>query len=133
MYNYLGDIIDKLGEPIWWDGAIPRYCEFHPKVLNNIYAQECALILIKCQSCGHKFKVTINWDYAANGIINNIIKNGDIIEYGDPPNIRCCPAGPTETSDTIKILEFWQKNRNLGWERNAELEIDFVANEKGVL
>ena len=29
------------------------------------------------------------------------------IAYGDPPNIGCCPAGPTMNSVPRRVLEYW--------------------------
>jgi hypothetical protein len=128
MYNYLHDIIDKLGEPLWWDGgdAIPRYCEFLPNELNDIYARECALILTQCQNCGHIFNIAISWDDMSNGkSLSEKLKNGFVIGFADPPNIKCCGAGSSMTSDKIKVLEFWKQNKKFEWERIPELEIEF--------
>jgi hypothetical protein len=52
----------------------------------------------------------------------NLIKNKQI-HYGDPPNIGCCSAGPTENCIDIKVLEFWRR-KMLDWERDSGLEID---------
>ena len=131
MYNYLADIIDKLGEPIWWDSeaAIPRYCRFHPDELNNIYAREAALILIECQGCGHQFKISEDWErmdeiLRGRKSLSELIKEGWFLGYSDPPNIRCCSAGPTMSADSIRVLEFWKKE-NFEWVRCAELEVKF--------
>jgi len=131
MYNYLADIIDKLGEPIWWDSeaAIPRYCKFHPDELNNIYAREAALILIECQNCGHQFKISEDWERMdgilhSRQLLSDAIKEGRWLGYSDPPNIRCCSAGPSMSSDVIRVLEFW-KQENLEWVRCAEFEVKF--------
>jgi hypothetical protein len=53
MHNYYKDIISKIPEePQWFDEeAVPRYCPFTPDKLANIYADECALVLIQCQGC----------------------------------------------------------------------------------
>ena len=128
MYTYLGDIIDKLGEPLWWDDsqAIPRYCEFAPWEINNIYAREVALILVECQNCGHEFKIAQNWDiYDSPRSLSDSIKEGYMIGFADPPNIQCCSVGPSETSDKIKVLEFWKENEEFNWERRPEFEVEF--------
>jgi len=110
MKNDYKDIRDKLGEPQWWDEeGVPRYCKFRPDAINNIYAREAALVEIACQSCCHQFKVAIStpiWAYTgalAKAIVNHAVC------YGDPPNIGCCPAGPTMTSETIAVLEYWTR------------------------
>jgi len=131
MYNYLADIIDKLGEPIWWDSeaAIPRYCEFHPDEMNNIYAREAALILIECQNCGHRFKISEDHDMIdiikGSKPLSEHLKNGYTLGYADPPNIRCCDAGPTMTSNVLRVLEFWKKDDTFEWYRCPSLEIAF--------
>lgn len=127
MYTYLHDIINKLGEPIWWDDedAIPRYCEFSPHETNNIYADEVALILIECQNCGHKFKIAETWDILKSDTpLSESLKKGYVIGFADPPNIRCCDVGPTETSIKIRVLEFWRRDK-VDWERVPCLEVNF--------
>lgn len=48
-------------EPKWWDeNGVPRYDEFCPGDIANIYAEECALVLITCQNCVHEFKVAFS-------------------------------------------------------------------------
>ena len=31
------------------------------------------------------------------------------IEYRDPPNVECCPDGPSQTSITRRVLEYWER------------------------
>jgi hypothetical protein len=47
------------------------------------------------------------------------------VEYGDPPNVGCCPVGPTMSSDSLRVLEFWRRSAGR-WERVPALEIDVV-------
>ena len=128
MNHHYKDIRDKLGIPQWFDEhAVPRYKEFHPTIVANIYAKEVALVLIACQSCSHPFKVAMSWPF-------DLLQSGDTLEesievgelwYSDPPNIQCCPAGPTMTSITHKVLEFWRLDYNpYRWIRIPSLEID---------
>lgn len=127
MNQYYADIIEKLGNPAWFDeNAVPRYCEFAPFKVANIYAQECCLLEIACQCCGHKFFVAMswsNWD-AVRGIpkLSQSIYN-KTIHYGDPPNTQCCPAGPTMNCVDLRVIEFW-KDENFQWVRVPGLEID---------
>lgn len=127
MNGYLEDIISQLGEPIWWDdsGTIPRYCEFMPTKLTDIYANECVLLLIECQSCHHLFRVAqANSNIFEQDRISRSIRQHFTLGIGDPPNIRCCPSGPTMSSNTIRVLECWIRNRKtLEWTRIPELEI----------
>jgi hypothetical protein len=125
MNQYYDDIIQKCGEPIWFDEcAVPRYCKFEPTRLANIYARECCLLEIACQDCGHKFLVAMswsNWD-KIHGFerFSEEIKR---IHYGDPPNIGCCLAGPTMNCEDLRVVEFW-KEEDFEWVRVPELEIN---------
>ena len=133
MNHHYSDIRDRIAEePTWWDeDAVPRYCKFAPSEVSNIYAEEVVLLLIACQSCGHEFPVALS--RASHGGLSAIVRGiktptltelvrSGSIWYGDPPNIYCCPAGPTMTSDTIKVLEFWRRQTIGGWIRDEELE-----------
>jgi hypothetical protein len=129
-YNY-ADIVDKLGEPLWWDeNAVPRYCEFSPDVNANIYAIEVVLLEIRCQDCAQRFKVAMSW-----GAMDQVqgypslaeeIKDGTI-HYGDPPNAGCCPAGPTMSSISLRVLQYW-KRVDHEWHRFTEREVEIVDN-----
>lgn len=125
MNVYLEDIISKLGEPVWWDrdGTLPRYCEFHPEQMSDIYAKECVLLLIRCQSCGKLFKVSQTGSIFDSEKLARSISMKSVLFVGDPPNMRCCGAGPTMTSDTMRILEYWHRGRGLDWTRDKEFEI----------
>ena len=55
------DIRSKLGTPAWFDEhGVPRYCEFRPTNLANIYATEAVLFLVGCQVCGKGFLVAMS-------------------------------------------------------------------------
>jgi hypothetical protein len=47
----------------------------------------------------------------------------DEIHYGDPPNVECCPAGPTMNSVPLRVVEFWRRGVPRDWERVPELEV----------
>lgn len=119
MKHRYSDITENIDErPQWWDEAgVPRYCEFSPRAVNNIYASEVALLEIACQSCQTRFQVAMSWHMRENLVRNERfhipplheqIKNNSI-HYGDPPNYGCCPAGPTMNSIPLRVIEFWQK------------------------
>ncbi len=140
-HDYM-DIISRIDEPpLWWDEyAVPRYCEFSPRVNANIYADEVVLLLIQCQGCGQHYKVCLSSDlmkrirflpdeetgkdYTMLPTLAESIQSGSI-GYGDPPHTDCCAAGPTMSSVSVRVLEYWTKPKS-GWEkeRKPELEID---------
>lgn len=97
-------------EPLWWDeNAVPRYCEFAPRVTANIYAVSAVLLLIECQNCSREFKVCMTNgpmdEYHGISLRRDI--EADEIHYGDPPNAGCCPAGPTMNSVPRRVIEYW--------------------------
>ncbi len=125
--------------PSWFDErAVPRYTKFHPTHLANIYASEGVLMEIGCQNCGDPFHVALSflnlshdslteWAYDEH---KNPIKtfvgliHARRIHYGDPPNVRCCEAGPTMNSIPKRILEYWRRGTTSYWERDTALEVD---------
>lgn len=122
------DITDKLGPPLWWDevGA-PRYEPFRPGLVNCIYAEEAALLLIACQACRTAFEVAMTQSpvkAVATGrfvTLRQQIENR-VIHYGDPPNFGCCASGPTMNCDDLQVLQFWRRNR-FEWVRDSSLEV----------
>lgn len=116
------DILDKIPEsPIWFDSnGTPRYNHFHPKDVPCIYADEAALILIGCQACGQEFKVSLHHEMYDD---KNLSEQIPYLYYGDPPNVECCSIGPTMSSDSVRVLEFWIKEKFV-WIRKPELEIE---------
>jgi hypothetical protein len=152
-YNY-ADITSKIPEkPRWWDEeAVPRYCDFTPYETSHIYADEAALVLIKCQNCGEEFKVAFSMSamkgmvhYGQEGVERAVINRlsgkfyaslADLIRsrkihYGDPPNIECCASGPTMNCDDIQVLEYWKHEPgNFTWTRDHNLEIFLGEPEK---
>jgi len=120
------DILSKIAaEPFWWDeNAVPRFCDFHPSKL-DIYASEAAFCLISCQDCRKEFKVAFSWYKLSDDVSLHLRVKDDHLEYGDPPNINCCDAGPTMNSIMMQVLEFWQRDGKHDWVRNPELEIKF--------
>lgn len=122
--------------PQWFDeSAVPRYAAFAPHEVSNIYAREAALVLIGCQSCQTTFNVAFSRSSMDDvrdhmrgrpaRLLADIIRAGEI-HYGDPPNVGCCPAGPTMNSDPLRVLEYWRRDKTTDheWSRDAALEID---------
>lgn len=155
MHNDYSDITSRIEEvPSWYDdNGVPRYGEFHPEALPDIYINEAILYKIACQNCGTQFLVaegvsrfgdiigrmyeyeTDNdpekgnfGEWASNRIpqypLAEAIKNSGI-HYGDPPNSGCCPSGPTMNCDDLRILQYWRRDKttNYEWKRFHEFEI----------
>jgi hypothetical protein len=130
MNNYFQDIVEKLGEPKWFDdNGYPRYCDFAPDEISNIYAREVAFLLITCQNCNTPFKVAVssngfNWHGGPHSYRQIILDHA--IGYGDPPNMHCCSAGPSMTSNPVRVLEFWERYVDgvFEWVRNPIYEIN---------
>lgn len=123
MNHDYSDIRSRISEPpLWWDeSAVPRYAEFAPERLSNIYAREAALVLIACQACGTRFQVALSMAMREPQALAMAIRDGSL-HYGDPPNIGCCPAGPTMNCDDIMVLQYWHRP-DFDWIRDSSLEI----------
>jgi hypothetical protein len=130
MYTYYSDILSKMGDPLWWDeNAVPRYKLFEPQAIADIYATECALAMIACQNCSTYFSVCISHNlllgFGKNSLSKRITSKS--LSYGDPPNSRCCPAGPTMGSIMCKIIQYWHRGEDTKWlwARDPIFEIHF--------
>lgn len=136
MNTHYADILSRITEPpVWWDEhAVPRFCEFNPNVVANIYARYVALVLITCQGCGVEYRVahsqgamdrylgydetgTARWVDTMDVLVQN-----KRLDYGDPPNNNCCGVGASMSSEPRRVLEFWERP-NFTWERRPDLEI----------
>lgn len=109
------DIISKIDiTPLWFDEhGVPRYCDFAPRHLANIYAVECVLMRVSCQGCAMQFLVAMSGSHAER-LIDRSPLLWELIEamtihYGDPPNVACCPAGPTMNSVPRQVIEYWRR------------------------
>jgi hypothetical protein len=132
-YADIRDLISKA--PVWFDeNAVPRYCEFGPKHVANIYADECVLLRIECQACGQEFDVAMSRDgsgemvaeamggHAMPALSMQIVRKS--IGYGDPPR-GCCDSGATMTSESVQVLQYWQRvNHEWTRERSCEVSVD---------
>jgi hypothetical protein len=62
MLRYYKDIIDRCGEPKWYDGnGVPRYIDFDPDQC-GVYDRYVAYLEIACQSCDERFFVAVEVD-----------------------------------------------------------------------
>ncbi len=137
MLRTYADIIDKLGQPQWWDdNGCPRYCEFTPDAC-GVYDNVVALIEIACQDCDRRFRVVVSYDrlqlhrLAEQGKAHGhpVFPDAEDIRafhFGDPPPHGC--IGDTMNCDTYRVLEFWQKpEKGWGdWERAPEYEVSYA-------
>ncbi len=124
MKRYYKDILELSNWPPKWfdENGVPRFCEFSPDRCAGFYADEVVLMVIQCQSCKHEFKVCLSADamerVRTEGLADAVRSNE--IDYGDPPNMQCCAAGPSMNSIPIRVLEFWYLDGK--WERDSSLE-----------
>jgi hypothetical protein len=142
MHRHYTDIISRIAEPpLWFDeNAVPRFEPFSPDLIADIYADEACLLQIACQACGRAFDVCISWglrDRAEAHVakrrvetLADLIRRG-AVHYGDPPNVECCPAGPTMNSEPRRVLQYWKRSDSdmFAWSRDAALEIDIPDEE----
>jgi hypothetical protein len=53
------------------------------------------------------------------------IENSVIQEYlDDPPNVQCCPSGPTMGSIGLKVERFYKQNKSYKLKRMKKYEVD---------
>lgn len=133
------DIVEKLGEPLWWDNyGVPRYTEFDPKLIFGMVSPRyIAFMEIACQECGKLFKVASVFDpfehyllYKQDDVKLPNQKDVGDFHYGDPPyHIEDCLAGYCESSIPVRILEFWVRE-GIDWVRKPEYEIEFEQEEE---
>lgn len=131
MNHDYADIRNKIDEsPRWFDErAVPRYVDFAPAHLANIYASECVLMEIRCQACHRSFEVAMS--YAPSDDIREpprgpLSLRVPFLHYGDPPNVGCCAMGLSMNSEPQRVLQFW-RTENWEWRRVPELEISIEA------
>jgi hypothetical protein len=115
------DITSRITEnPLWWDFyGVPRYEPFTYQMSSDVYADEVLLLKIACQACATEFNVEVSrCKYEKLPKLADNIKD---VFYGDPPNTSCCQVGPTMSSISLYIIEFWERD-NLKWRRRTDLE-----------
>lgn len=131
--HHYNDIRSRIPEPpSWWDeNATPRYGTFTPDDTASIHADEIVFLRIACQNCEREFDVCMTWG-RSDAVLRKVRPLSErvperAIHYGDPPNIDCCPAGPTMNSVPLRVLEFWKKAPFSAdgprWERVPGLEV----------
>lgn len=134
MHAYYHDLLMFFAcscrSPQWFgERGVPRFCEFNPENRTNVYAKEIALAEIACQSCGQKFLVEFSFTDMQAAVGSASLRDaieGKFLDYGDPPNVQCCAAGPTMTSEMIRVVQFWRRDR-LVWTRDQKYEVDLQS------
>ena len=126
MHRHYEDILSRIADPPTWfdDGGVPRFGEFSPLHLGNIYASEAALAEVSCQNCGRVFHVALTEAFASSRFsLGDEIRLARV-HYGDPPNVWCCSSGPSMKSVMHKIIEYWIRDyeRSSDWQREAAFE-----------
>jgi len=123
VHHDYADIRSRIEDkPSWFDEhGVPRYGKFEPRDCANIYASEVVLLLIMCQRCQHQFLVCMSWSQSRRALygepsLTDRVKDGSI-HYGDPPNVACCPAGPTMNSVPRQVAQFWTDDGPGHWYR----------------
>ncbi len=110
MFTEYSDILGKIAEPPrWWDeNRVPRYVDFAPQYIADIYSDEAALIEIACFGCLTIYKLACSMLHFEAGEraglpVAEAIRRGDLL-MSDPPNPGCCLAcwniGPGATRNT---------------------------------
>ena len=126
MHTEYSDILERIRmEPLWWDEhAVPRYCEFSPRMMANIYAREAVLLLISCQFGPlHHFEVAVSRLHPDSADLASEIRDRKI-RYGDPPRGKGCKDGDA-SSVPIRILQYWRKEGG-AWVRDSSLETEVL-------
>lgn len=141
MHAEYDDIKSRIPEaPTWYDeNGVPRYGDFTPYNLADIYADECVLLEIGCQGCDLTFNVAMSsstpsrlTDVIGHGLDEKHFAFGElarriragVLHYGDPPShIETDHAGSTMNSEPRRVLEYWTRRVPGDWVREAELEI----------
>lgn len=109
--------------PIWWDeNGVPRYAPFHPSML-GVYDQFAILAEIACQSCPALLLVGKGSTCLETQALPELVAG---FIYGDPPRHNCPGAGETMSSEEVRVVEAWEKER-FEWVRRPEMEGPFVC------
>jgi hypothetical protein len=138
MFNNYEDITGRIAEPPkWWDEqGVPRYADFGPHLIWNIYTHETALVEIACSACWNRFQVAFSnrspWPEALGNCktIAEAIEKGEL-HYGDPPNYGNCRDGASMGCYDLRVLQYWSRTIPMrDWTRDSRLEIELPGNRE---
>lgn len=130
MHQIYKEILDAFDTPPLWftEGGFPRWCEKHPANCDDIYADQVVFAVIGCQGCMKTFKVAFSSNKMARLMGEQVCLlsqiNNRSLHYGDPPNVQCCPAGPTMNSQLLLIEQVWERDleKLQTWQRLQDFE-----------
>jgi hypothetical protein len=105
-------------------GGFPRWEDFRPGASTDVYARDCAIAEIACQLCDTRFHVLMESTSRDRRTIREEIHDRTLA-YRDPPNVGCCSGGPSMTSETVRVLECWERMEGFQWRRDASAEVHF--------
>lgn len=138
------DITARAGKPDWYDQhAAPRYGDFDPRMV-TVYADEVALVAIRCQACDHLSRVAFvaptlmqvvcssSDDTPPEELIARTHLDRETLHYGDPPNCDYahavgCFSGRTMNCVDDAVVEWWENSSDEGWHRVPEKEGPLAA------
>ena len=135
MFNDYGDIRERIAEtPKWWDErGVPRYADFEPSRIADVYSQEAALIEVACAACKARLQVACS-NIDADPLLKygtplaDKIRRGEL-SYSEPPAHGNCEDGPSMSCQELRVLQYWYRGHRSGawgggWVRDPRLEVD---------
>ena len=105
-------------------GGVPRWTAFQAGDSTSPYTVDCAIVEIACQLCDMRFHVLMESGSRDKQTILERIR-AKSLWYLDPPNVGCCRGGTSMTSETVRVLEYWERAETFQWKRNPEAEVAF--------
>jgi len=105
-------------------GGVPRWEDFQPGSSTGVSTVDCAIAEISCQLCDTRFHVLMESSRSDKQTILEAIR-AMTLAYRDPPNTGCCRAGPSMTSEMVRVLEYWERIETFHWKRDPSAEVAF--------
>lgn len=105
-------------------GGVPRWTPFQAGDSTSPYTVDCAIVEIACQMCDTRFHVLMESGSRDRETILQRIQAKNL-QYLDPPNVGCCRGGPSTTSETVRVIEYWARQETFQWKRDPQAEVAF--------